>query len=392
MVHSAWPCRCWSADGFNLFRHRQLVPDQSRYRVTPFKANGLYPRGSFGTSTARFFADDKVVFAVTPDVTWSREGDLPYSEVDWMQPELVRLLGALMFCERFTDRRCSFYPIVHGDVFVSGCALDFEQAKSVKAVRDLVVGLAPFASPLIELADRRMDGLFKATELNISWMRRYWHAISPNNLVLMRAIQAMVKCDMLSSHPEFQEEAGIATFIAMDATFELVLRHLKSLGVKNPTSVDAGTWLYRTFDEPLGFPSPEPARFFGEFYDLRIQTIHPGSRHGDSPYATLAIDDRIHLRQAIPGTLAYLLTQAYAPDFYDRLCEEHERLIPKTRTQPKPSYNLDILSSSPRQLLEATSRTKHPPSHLTTQPPKCWTCYPPSSAPSNSSSSSSSQA
>lgn len=314
-----------------LFRSRHAVPEQPLYRVTPFKPTGMYPRGSFGTSTARFFADDQVVFAVTPDVTWSREIDLPYSEVDWMQPELVRLMGALMFCERFTDRRCRFHPVAYGDVFVGGRAFDFKSAESVRAVRDAVVGIAPFASPSAKLPDSQIDGLFKATDLNISWLRRYWHAISPDNFVLMRAIQAMVKSDMLSNYPEFQEEAGIATFIAMDAAFELVLRHLKSLGFKNPSALDAGTWFHETFDGPMGFPLPEQARFLSEFYDLRIRTIHPGSRYGDSPYATLAIDDRIHLRQALPVTLAYLLTQAHPPDFYDRLTEARERLIPKTR-------------------------------------------------------------
>jgi hypothetical protein len=314
-----------------LSKNRDPFLAQPRYRVTPFKATGAYPRGSFGTSTARFFADDKVVFAITPDVTWSREGDLPYSEVDWMQPELVRLLGALMFCERFTDRRCRFYPVVHGDFFVGARAFDFDHAESMRAVRNAVVGIAPFTSPSAELPDSQMDGLFRASDLNIRWIRRYWHAISPNNLVLMRAIQAMVKCDMLTNFQEFQEEAGIAMFIAMDATFELVLRHLRSLGVKSPSAIDAGIWFHQTFDGPMGFPLPESARFFSEFYDLRVRTIHPGSRHGDSPYATLAIDDRIHLRQALPGALGYLLTQAYPPDFHDRLREARERSTPRTR-------------------------------------------------------------
>lgn len=314
-----------------LFRNSHPIPDQPRYRVTPFAPTGMYPRGSFGTSTARFFADDQVVFAVTPDVTWRQQDDLPYSEVDWMQPELVRLLGALMFCERFTDRRCRFYPVAYGDVFVGGRAFDFEHAESVRAVRDAVVGVAPFTSPSAALRDSQMDGLFEATDLNIGWVRRYWHAVSPDNFVLMRAIQAMVKSDMLSNYREFQEEAGVATFIAMDATFELVLRHLKLLGIQSPSAVDAGTWFHETFDGPMGLPMPEPARFLSEFYDLRIRTIHPGSRYGDSPYATLSIDDRIHLRQALPGTLAYLMTQAHPPDFYDRLREARERLVPKTR-------------------------------------------------------------
>ncbi len=291
----------------------------------------MYPRGSFGTSEARFYADDEVVFAVTRDLTWSRDGDLPYSEVDWMQPELVRLLGALMFCERFTERRCRFYPIAHGDVFVSGQLLDFASASSVDAVKRAVAGTDQFTSPPRERPNSIMDGLFKASELNIRWLRRYWYSISPSNLVLMRAIQALVKSDMLTNHHEFYEEAGIAAFIAMDATFELVRRHLMAQGVKTPTAVDAGNWLHDTFDRQFRLPKAEPARFFSEFYDLRIQTIHPGSRHGDSPFAVMGIDDQIHLRQALPGTLAYLLTQAHPPDFYDRLREDRAGSSPKTR-------------------------------------------------------------
>lgn len=79
-----------------------------RYRVTPFSAAGHYPRGIFGFPAAAFVANEEIVFAVTHCLTWRSQEHLPYSEVDWMKPELVRLLGSLMFCERFTERRCCF--------------------------------------------------------------------------------------------------------------------------------------------------------------------------------------------------------------------------------------------------------------------------------------------
>ncbi len=221
-----------------LLDHYPHQADARRYRVTPFKLTGLYPRGSFGTASACFFADDELVFAVTPDIRWSRTEKLPYSEVDWMQPELVRLLGALMFCERFTDRRCMFYPVAHGDVFITGAALDLQSAGSIASVRRLIEGLPAFRTPRRPEDLARFWGPSDPSEINIRWMQRYWHSISSDNLVAIRAIQALVKCDMLTVYPEFEEEAGIATFIAMDAVFELVQRHLKSQGLKTPTAKD----------------------------------------------------------------------------------------------------------------------------------------------------------
>jgi hypothetical protein len=135
----------------------------------------------------------------------------------------------------------------------------------------------------------------------------------------MRGVQALIKADMLSQHYEFQEEAAIATFIALDASFELVLRHLKFSGVNKPTAKEAGNWLYRTFDEPMGFIGADGLKYFEDFYDSRIQTIHPGSRFGDSPYAPLMIDDRIHLREMLPQVFAYLILGKHTPHFQRRV-------------------------------------------------------------------------
>lgn len=296
-----------------------------RYRVTPFKASGIYPRGIFMSPSAVFVADDDIVFAVTYCSTWRSKEELPYSEVDWMNPELVRLLGSLVLCERFTDRRCWFYPHVHADLLLANDKLELEDLDCVAQIRSAVIREPRFTSParITEASEDHLSQgfLFDANELNIELRSLYWSKISASNLLLMRGIQALVKCDMLAKHPEFQEEAAIAAFIALDASFEMVRRHLQSLGFSNPSAKDAATWFHNTFDGPLGFPPPTDGQFFGDFYPQRIQTFHPGSRFGDSPFAAISIDDRIHLRQALPGLFAYLLTGEHSPDWVERIAE-----------------------------------------------------------------------
>ena len=301
-----------------------------RYRVTPFSAAGHYPRGIFSFPTSAFVADEEVVFAVTHCSTWRSREDLPYSEVDWMKPELVRLLGSLMFCERFTERRCWFYPRVHTDVILGNDHLDLQDHGCISQIKAAVIGDKRFTSPALSKSEWQGIGaegfLFDAGELSIDLCDAYWQRISTSNLLLMRGIQALVKCDMLAKHEEFQEESAIAAFIALDASFEMIRRHLQSEGIPNPSAADAATWFHNAFDAHLGYPPPADGKFFGDFYPQRIQTLHPGSRLGDAPFAALSIDDRIHLRQSLPGLFAYLLTGVHSPDWLDWIAEAQRNM------------------------------------------------------------------
>jgi hypothetical protein len=295
-----------------------------RYRVTPFRGDGIYPRGIFSSTNGCFYADDDVVFAVTHCATWRAVESLPYSEVDWMNPELVRILGSLIFCERFTERRCWFYPYAHADLELDVDRCDLSDAETILQLAQLVRNEPLFTSPT--KAGGIRGYLFDPTDLDIEMREMYWDAILAENRLVMRGIQALIKCDMLAIHPEFQEEAAISTFIALDASFELTLRHLRSTGIVNPSAASAAEWFHNTFDGPAGVPAPTDGRFFGDFYPQRIQTLHPGSRLGDAPFAAITIDDRIHLRQALPGLFAYLVTGEHAPHWKKWIAEAQARL------------------------------------------------------------------
>jgi hypothetical protein len=296
-----------------------------RYRVTPFKSTGIYPRGTFASNTGVFHADDEVVFAVSYCSTWRAREDLPYSEVDWMNPELVRLLGSLMFCEQFSEgRRCWFYPVMHADLILTNEKLDLNQCATIAAIKEVVLTKPIFTSPsrpnLPSMGLMSEGYLFDPEdELDLEMREIYWESIQPSNFLVMRGIQALIKCDMLAMHHEFQEEAAILTFVALDASFELVKRFLRTTGISNPSSADAAKWFHQTFDGPMGFAQPSDPIFFSDFYPQRVQTLHPGSRYGDSPFAAVAIDDRIHLRQALPGLFAFLLTGRHSPNYLKKL-------------------------------------------------------------------------
>ena len=133
---------------------------------------------------------------------------------------------------------------------------------------------------------------------------------------MFHADNEIVFAAMLAGHPEFCEEATVATFIALDASHELVLRHLRANGIANPSSTDAGNWLYVTFDEPMGVHGAAGLKYFEEFYAQRVQTVHPGSRYGDVPFAPVMANDYIHLREALPGVFGYLVLGEHNPFFW----------------------------------------------------------------------------
>lgn len=312
---------------------RRYDPNDQRavqYRVTLFRALGMYPRGTWCTPTGLFHAEEGLVFAVTHGPTWWSKGDhLPYSEVDWLVPELVRLLGAMMLAESFEGIRLRFYPLSHGGFVLNEDEVDLTNARTATLVKHSLLStvnnrLWPHVQKMWSFCIGQRFALFNEEELERDVVNEVWASLSTDNHLFMRGVQALIKSDMLGAHPEFQEEGAIATFIALDASFQLVLRHLRANGNPNPSSKDAGVWMYNTFDKLLDVHGGADSRYYEEFYDSRVKVVHPGSRFGDMPYAPVMVDDRYHLRGSLPGVFAYLLLGKHSPSFL-KVAKERQR-------------------------------------------------------------------
>lgn len=306
----------------------RTIDGRYQMRVTLFQPSGIYPKVRISTRHSAFWADKNLVFMVARCTEW--EHHLPHSDVMWLNPEEIRLLGSLMMTERFDGGQRSTFRLLPRCHAYIDAGIDLKKTGTlVEIKKSLFETRGHMDWPGMQNAWAKIGETqfqcFPSDWLQIDLQPLFWNRISLRNLVLLRGIYALIKADMLALEYEFREEATINTFIALDASFELVLRHLKQSGIPSPSSRDAGVWLYRTFDEPLGLTYGENARYFEAFYDQRIRTLHPGSRLGDMPFAPLSWDDYSHLRSALPGIFGFLLTRQYTPEFQQLFQEANRR-------------------------------------------------------------------
>jgi hypothetical protein len=232
------------------------------------------------------------------------DDDMPYSEMDWLALDELRYIGSIFLCELWEEQALRFYPITYYWPTINRKELDLTKSTTGAAIRDLVIleinrptrgnYLGGQDTNLQQCLTHRYS-LIEENCVDLSRQPAIWRNIKTNNHLLLGGLSALLKSDMLARYPEFIEEATISCFIALEVSFRLILKRLTLEGVKNPNAKDAALWLHDHFDKYLGFEAPVE-RYFQEFYDQRVMTLHPASRFGELPYAPLMVDDFYHLR------------------------------------------------------------------------------------------------
>jgi len=301
------------------------------YRVMVFTPRGMYPQGTFHVPNGFFHADEEIAFSVILGESWrTLDPDVPFSEFDWATPQELRLIASLILCEVMDGPYVRLYPLVRFSPWLNARDLDLSSSVTVHQVRELLMdyaGQAPSIrnefSPLVSC--RSQYDLTEPKEFAMDRQREFWDALAAPNYVLVRGVYALMKSDMLSSHYEFSEEAVHALYIALDASFVMVIRQLKKQGVTNPTAHDAQVWVHQHFNAAFGLVAPEAAdKYFGEFYEQRVMTFHPASRYGDLPFSPNMHDDIFYLRRWLREIFGYLLIGRHDPGHEDALRKHRE--------------------------------------------------------------------
>lgn len=295
--------------------------DMSRYRnefafrIRLFNPRGQYPRGVCASEKSLYIADDEIVFSVVFSKPYDQlTSNFPYSEMDWATPQEIRFWASILLCEDADGPKILLYPEHQTFALLDSQPLDLRERDTQLELRRLVIHGTE--SNRERSAPRH---LFE-NEVNLDRQTEFLNRIAESDHVLLRGITCLVKCDMLSRYYEFTEEAIIVGFIALEASFSLVVNMLKAGGITNPSSTDAGRWLDDTFNRPLGI-DPGERKYFEELYERRIITMHPSSRYGDCPYAPLAVDDLFDLRRDLREVFAYLVSGGHGPEFNRRIKE-----------------------------------------------------------------------
>lgn len=280
--------------------------------------------------TGFFYADEEIAFSVVSGRDWNDIiEDAPYSEFDWASPEELRLMASLVLCELRDEPYVSLYPVVRYSPRLDVDELDLTCPLTVHRVRDLV--LKTVADTSTHFGPHGLFGGVRAKKYNTVPADRYgfdrlltfWEALGDASFVFFRGIYTLIKADMLRQHYEFNEEAIVSLYVALDASFSSVKRHLQDVGIKEPSAHDAAVWLHHHFDAPFGLHAPhETEKYFEEFYEQRVMTLHPLNKYGEIPYAPIMHDDIPHLRRSLREIFAYLLLEEHGIDFHSDL-QEH---------------------------------------------------------------------
>jgi len=128
----------------------------------------------------------------------------------------------------------------------------------------------------------------------------FWDALRDPDLVFFRGLCTLINADMLRQHYEFNKEAIVLLYIALNTSFSMVRRPLQVLEIKEPSAYDPALWLHEHFDASLGLWAQDET---GK--DLRIvlrragNDVAPANKYGDRPYAPITHDDTPHLCRSL---------------------------------------------------------------------------------------------
>jgi hypothetical protein len=326
-----------TAEPLRFLSHEERIDrvQSLEYRVMVFAPRGSYPQGTFHVPNGVFHADEEIAFSIVLGESWrTHDPEVPFSEFDWASPQELRLIASLILCEVMDGPPIRLYPLVRFSPWLNARNMDLSSPVTLHEVRDLLMhhtrqpqSIHNEWNPLA--ACRSKYDLTDPREFALDRQREFWDALATPNYVLVRGVYALMKSDMLSSHYEFSEEAVHALYIALDASFSLVIRQLKSQGVANPTAHDAQVWMHRHFNAAFGLAAPEAAdKYFREFYEQRVMTFHPASRYGDLPFSPNMHDDIFHLRRWLREVFGYLMIGRHDPGYEDALRKHLERQLP----------------------------------------------------------------
>lgn len=257
--------------------------------------------------------------------SWRRlDAELPFSELRGLSPDTLRLVASLMLCERRDGRRNAFYPETESTPRIDARRLRLDKDDVVGEIRKFLINELSNSTDAIRdklpyRPDRQYE-LYDSSDLMLGRLLEFWEALNPADYLILRGMHALMKADMLASHREFHEEATIACFIALDASFSKIQQELVNTGRQNPSAHDVAKWVHTHFNAPFGIAVPGPEdRYFGDLYEQRVMTLHPSSRYGETPVAPLFYGDYMWLRRDLREMFAYLLTRRHGADYHEDL-------------------------------------------------------------------------
>lgn len=269
--------------------------------VRPMSPFGTYWSSSSMMPIAAYVVREDLIFTACH---YDQDVQEPkyYTEHDDLKPEETRLLGSLALPIGADWGFMAQYPDVLSICIGDQRPLDDPSvvAEIEAELREALAAQAPRPPTYPSLPPCGYAHFH--LPLPLEAQRNIYEKLDAQNHLLIRGVATWLKASMLRCHPSFGEEANYPLWIALDASLGIISDALKATGISNPSALDAQNFIHDAFGEQRS-----GLRFFEQFYDDRIMTMHPKSRFGTFGFAPLGHDDFYWLHNALREVYRYIV-------------------------------------------------------------------------------------
>lgn len=276
-----------------------------------FSHLGQYPEVMAGNCGAGFlYTPEAAVMAV--HFNEPSFDEVGYSEMRWAKAEEICLLASLSLARNVNEGVIIAYPMDKYFLLDVKQSMPLNDKQVLIDIKELLLdklsrdtreieaakeGRSPPLPPFLSGTPYRTCGDAFIQDRH----ERLLKALRSDDHLMVRGLSTLLRSYIVASHHHLVEEATLMLYVSLEASFRLVLRRLKGLGNQNPSAKDAAAYVAEAFDEP------PLDRYFEEYYDDRVMTLHPESRFGIFPHAPLCMDDCYDLQAGLCAMYGFLI-------------------------------------------------------------------------------------
>jgi hypothetical protein len=217
----------------------QLPPlrEEDRYpslRVRVFSPLGHYPRHPIAIPGARLVVSDELIMSAVHVDRPEAHGLEYYFELEFLALEEKRFLAGIALAAHPDNGMAYTYPL-HGHVDVD---FELDDDAVIEAAQQLAARPSEHYWRTRGVPPPACGGptyLWREAGVNVDKVLNVVSATPLNDHLLMRGLGALLQADMCSQHREIEGVALLPLYVALEVSFQIVLRLLREQGVSDPT-------------------------------------------------------------------------------------------------------------------------------------------------------------
>jgi hypothetical protein len=275
-------------------------------RVRIFSPLGHYPRHPIAIPGARLLVSDELIVSFVHVEPPEAHGLEHSFDLEFLALEETRFLAGIALAVHPENGMAYTYPL-HGHVDVD---FRLDDDAVIEAAQQLATRISEHSwwTRRVAAPPPGCGGpayQWREAGVNVDNVLNVVCATQLNDHLLMRGLGALLRADMCWQHLEIADAAVLQLYVALDVSFQIILRLLREQGVSNPTALDAGALINaEVFNHRIG-----TGGYFGDFYEDRIKTMHPSSRFGVFAAPPVNADDYFFLRHGLVEVYHWLITK-----------------------------------------------------------------------------------